>query len=64
MTELAGQQSRPESANLLALDWEAMGRLVRRGTLEAVGQHFAEIAAREDGVTGGDAIEMKIVRTR
>jgi len=36
----------------VALDWEAIGRTVRRRTLEAVSSHFAAMAVAG---TGGDA---------
>ena len=42
----------------VSLDWEAVGRLVRRRTLEAVSRHFAELGASSTAVcveTVGDA---------
>lgn len=34
--------------NVASLDWEALGRLVRRRTLEAVSRHFAACATAQE----------------
>jgi len=36
-----------ESAEVVALDWESLGQLVRRHTLDAVAMHFADTGLRE-----------------
>jgi hypothetical protein len=34
----------------MAFDWESLGRLMRKRTLEAVAMHFAAMAAKTDRV--------------
>ena len=36
-----------ESAEIVALDWESLGQLVRRCTLDAVAMHFVDVGLRE-----------------
>ena len=36
-----------DGAGVVALDWEAFGRLVRVGTLDAVAMHFADVGLGE-----------------
>lgn len=46
-------------------DWEALGRLVRRRTLEALAGHFAQNATATDSVTdSGNAIPVSPTRER
>jgi hypothetical protein len=40
---------------ILSLDWEALGRYVRKCTLEAVAIHFATIAASGQSAAPGAA---------
>ena len=45
-----------QTRGLLSLDWESLGRLVRRATLEAVAAHFAAIGIerRDASKASGD----------
>ncbi len=47
------------------MDWEALGRLVRRRTFEALAGHFAQNAtATDSGTDSGNAIRVSATRER
>ncbi len=47
------------------MDWEALGRLVRRRTLEALAGHFAQNATATGSATdSGDAMPVSATRER
>ena len=56
------RMSSKSSVDILALDWEAIGRFVRARTLEAVAMHFAAmggVLSREAGGWHGQAYPPK-----
>jgi len=53
--------------NVMSLDWESLGRLVRVGTLDAVAMHFAAMgngARGEDGDFSGLGISARAKASR
>ena len=53
-----------DGAEAVALDWEALGRLVRVGTLDAVAMHFADVGLGELSERGGSRGLKPAVRDR
>jgi len=50
------QAIRMTTEGLAALDWESLGRTVRRRTLDAVAEHCARKAREELGKGNGDRV--------
>lgn len=54
----------PSHVNSVALDWEALGRLVRRRTLEAVSQHFAACGSAQEAESADAPVDRAVSENR
>ncbi len=48
----------------MSLDWESLGRLVRKGALDAVAMHFIATAVTSDPAPPTDAPTLSTARSR